>query len=70
MQIPILNQTPTKNVNITSESDYKSEVQLLPVVTESYHEQQIDDTMSDIQRLLNQSIETLNLHKSFEKPTK
>ena len=70
MQIPILNQTPTKNVNISSESDYKSEVQLLPVVTESYHEQQIDDTMSDIQRLLNQSIETLNLHKSFEKPTK
>ena len=70
MQIPILNQTPTKNVNISSESDYKSEVQLLPVVTESYHEQQIDDTMSDIQRLLNQSMETLNLHKSFEKPTK
>lgn len=70
MQIPILNQTPTKNVNISSESDYKSEVQLLPVITESYHEQQIDDTMSDIQRLLNHSMETLNLHKSFEKPTK
>ena len=70
MQIPILNQTPTKNVNISSESDYKSEVQPLPVLTESYHEQHIDDTMSDIQRLLNQSIETLNLHKSFEKPSK